>query len=139
GMPLTGIPEWGVIGSPADAEQHDAAAAIYDLGSDRVLVFGGKTNFTGRDVNQVLAFSFPANVYSLNFGTSPLPSGNLNVEPYGTCYNSGASVTLTATSAQGFHFTGWSGSATGSNNPLMLTMDGDKSVTAHFAQPPPSC
>ena len=39
---------------------------------------------------------------------------------------------LTATPASGYVFTGWSGSATGTTNPLTVTMDANKSVTATF-------
>ena len=40
-------------------------------------------------------------------------------------------VTLTAVPGQNASFTGWSG-AYGDVNPLVITMDGDKSITATF-------
>ena len=42
--------------------------------------------------------------------------------------------TLTATAASGWTFAGWSGAVTGSVNPVSVTMDADKSVTATFTQ-----
>ena len=48
-------------------------------------------------------------------------------------YASGTSVTLTATPASGATFAGWSGATTGTDNPVTITMDGDKSVTANFS------
>ena len=33
----------------------------------------------------------------------------------------------------GYHFTGWSGDLSGTNNPENITMDSDKTVTATFA------
>ena len=39
---------------------------------------------------------------------------------------------LTATPNSGFAFTGWSGNATGTQNPLVITMDANKTITANF-------
>ncbi|HTN72491.1 MAG TPA: fibronectin type III domain-containing protein, partial [Methylomirabilota bacterium] len=47
-------------------------------------------------------------------------------------YNSGTSVTLTATAAAGSTFTGWSGACSGTGS-CAVTMDAAKSVTATFA------
>jgi uncharacterized repeat protein (TIGR02543 family) len=54
--------------------------------------------------------------------TAPNPSG----------YAPGSVATLTASPAAGYTFSGWSGSASGTTNPLSLTMNGDKAVTANF-------
>ncbi|MDY8137862.1 InlB B-repeat-containing protein [Aquimarina sp. 2201CG5-10] len=62
-------------------------------------------------------------------------TGNGNVTPAsGSTYNDGTTATLTATPAIGYQFDGWSGDATGTTNPLSLTMDADKTVTATFSQ-----
>ncbi|WP_299682338.1 T9SS type A sorting domain-containing protein, partial [uncultured Tenacibaculum sp.] len=47
-------------------------------------------------------------------------------------YDDGSVVTLTATPDAGYEFTGWSGDASGTTNPLTITMDADKTVTAMF-------
>jgi hypothetical protein len=49
-------------------------------------------------------------------------------------YNRGTVVTLTAVPATGCAFDSWSGAASGTTNPIQITMDGDKNVTANFAQ-----
>ncbi|MCB0110085.1 MAG: hypothetical protein KDE53_29385, partial [Caldilineaceae bacterium] len=41
-------------------------------------------------------------------------------------------VTLTATPNAGWRFAGWAGDGQGQQNPLALTMDGDKTVVATF-------
>ena len=46
----------------------------------------------------------------------------------------GAEASVTAAPAAGYRFTGWSGDAGGTANPLGVTLDGSKSVTAHFAR-----
>ena len=45
---------------------------------------------------------------------------------------------LSATPVTGAVFNGWSGSATGADNPLTITMDAAKTVTANFIQDPAS-
>src|SRR5262249_32711471 len=59
--------------------------------------------------------------------------------PVRGCYDPGSQVTLTASPTTGFSFDQWSGDAGGSANPLVVTMDGPKNITAQFIQPPPSC
>ena len=48
-------------------------------------------------------------------------------------YLSGATASLTAVPAAGYVFTGWTGAATGSDNPLSLLMDDDKTLGTTFA------
>ena len=64
--------------------------------------------------------------------TTTTGSGTVSASPQATSYESGASVTLTATPANGFTFTGWSGALSGSSNPATVVMSSDKSVTAIF-------
>ena len=47
-------------------------------------------------------------------------------------YDSGTPATLTATPNPGYRFTGWTGDASGTENPLTITMDADKTVGATF-------
>jgi uncharacterized repeat protein (TIGR02543 family) len=47
-------------------------------------------------------------------------------------YEEGALVTLTAAPKPGFLFIGWSGDVTSSANPLKLTVNGSKTLTANF-------
>jgi len=66
--------------------------------------------------------------------------GTVGVSPPTGPYLAGSTVTLTATPAFGNLFARWSGDATGSFNPLQLTMDANKSVQAIFGTPaPPAC
>jgi len=51
----------------------------------------------------------------------------------GILYADGSTAVLTAIPSPGFGFTGWGGDASGTTNPLNLTMNANKNVTANFA------
>ena len=72
-------------------------------------------------------------VFTLTLHSSPLAGGSIAHAPELASYPSGTSVTLTATPATGYTFTGWSGDLTGTTNPVTITMTGNKTVTATFA------
>lgn len=61
-------------------------------------------------------------------------NGSISAEPEIGPYTAGTEVTLTATANTGYDFAGWSGDATGTVNPLVLTMDEDKNVSATFTK-----
>ena len=59
--------------------------------------------------------------------------GSVSLPCSGGCwYNEGLAVQLAAIPAMGYIFTGWSGDASGSTNPLTITMDSNKNITANF-------
>ncbi len=59
--------------------------------------------------------------------------GTIQISPANSVYDSGQIVTLTAVPDDGYTFTGWSGDASGTANPIQITMNGNKSVAASFA------
>jgi hypothetical protein len=59
-------------------------------------------------------------------------NGTATRNPNKTLYDSGSTVTLTATGNLGYKFSNWSGDASGSTNPLAVTMTGNKAITANF-------
>lgn len=67
--------------------------------------------------------------YTINVTAS---NGTVIKNPVLVSYNSGATVQLTATPNSGYAFTSWSGDATGSVNPLTVTMNANKNITANF-------
>jgi uncharacterized repeat protein (TIGR02543 family) len=69
------------------------------------------------------------------FYTLTIPaSASCSVSPNLDAYASGTSVTITATAPAGWTFDHWGGDASGTSNPVTVTMDSDKSVTAYFVQ-----
>ena len=63
-------------------------------------------------------------------------SGTIALSPPGGSYASNTTVTATATPATGWVFTGWSNAATGTTDPLALTLVANVSLTGTFAQLP---
>jgi len=80
--------------------------------------------------NRTLVANFAVITYTLNVVAV---NGSVLISPNQALYNSGSSVQLTATPNAGFTFTGWSGDASGTNNPLTVTMNGNKNIVATFA------
>ena len=80
--------------------------------------------------NRTLVANFVASGFSLNVIAV---NGTAVKNPVLVSYTSGASVAITATPNTGYTFTGWSGDATGSLNPLPITMNANKNITANFA------
>ena len=66
-----------------------------------------------------------------------LPNGNgtVAINPASNVYTNGDTVTLTAIPDAGRTFHGWGGDATSTNNPLLITMNQSKSITADFTTP----
>ncbi|MHB8107314.1 MAG: stalk domain-containing protein [Candidatus Cryosericum sp.] len=78
----------------------------------------------------VIGGASPTSSYTLV--SAVIGNGLLNIEPQTTSYPAGSTVTVTAKPAAGWEFSGWSGSVTGTANPLALTMDANKSFVATF-------
>jgi len=62
--------------------------------------------------------------------------GHLITAPQATRYASGQVVSLTAMPEAMQEFISWSGDATGMQNPLTLTMNQSRTITAHFTKRP---
>ena len=95
---------------------------------------GAVTNFTFPPIaaNQTIAASFAINTYTLTLLTAG--SGSVAAVPSQATYDHGTVVQLTATPSPSWNFDFWSGNASGITNPLSVTMDANKSITANFSQ-----
>ena len=58
--------------------------------------------------------------------------GSVSKDPDQSTYASNSIVTMTATADAGYYFYSWFGDASGANNPLAVTMDRSKIITAWF-------
>ena len=71
------------------------------------------------------------NQYTLN--VTVVGNGSIAKSPDQPTYDHGTVVTLSATAAPGWTFIGWGGDTTTTNNPITITMDSNKNLTATFA------
>ena len=96
---------------------------------DEVSIFN-----TALNQSQIQSLMNPSQLqYTLNVST--IGDGSVTVNPLKTLYDFNEVVQLTASPNSGWTFSNWSGDLNGSNNPINLTMNGNKSVTAGFSQP----
>jgi len=73
------------------------------------------------------------NPYSLALFANPPAGGSVAADNNGP-YSYGDVVELTANPAAGWSFSGWSGDASGSTNPISIVINGTNTVTATFTQ-----
>ena len=69
---------------------------------------------------------------TLSVSASPANGGSVSRDPSSSSYANGDEVTVTATAASGYVFTGWSGASTSTDASITVTMDGNKTLTAIF-------
>jgi uncharacterized repeat protein (TIGR02543 family) len=84
------------------------------------------------DGDKTITANFRLKTYTLNAAATT--GGSVSRVPDSTTYAHGTTVTLTAKADSGYIFTGWSGAGTSAptENPLTITMDGNKTITANF-------
>jgi len=80
----------------------------------------------------------PSSTRTLSLAANPTGAGGIALNdtsrelPWSGEIAADSDVTLTAQAGEGFAFANWSGDAGGAANPLVVTMDTDLSITAHF-------
>jgi uncharacterized repeat protein (TIGR02543 family) len=84
------------------------------------------------DGDKAVTATFTPNNYTLTVAN--VGSGSVDMNPNQTTYPYGELVTLTATPDPGWVFTGWSGDLTGDTNPDSITVTGNTSILATFAE-----
>ncbi|MDZ7682611.1 MAG: hypothetical protein U5J63_13100 [Fodinibius sp.] len=62
------------------------------------------------------------------------PSDGGTVTPPGGTFAEGEEVSVEAQAAEGWEFVGWTGDVESTENPVDITMNSDKTLTANFEQ-----
>jgi uncharacterized repeat protein (TIGR02543 family) len=107
------------------------------------------TGITGTWYNSVSKISGTFSAPNISSGGGVIPpssytlavnaaNGTVAKNPNQASYASGTSVQLTATANSGYIFTGWSGDITGTANPVTVTMNSNKTITANFTSVSPT-
>ncbi|MBM4073659.1 MAG: hypothetical protein FJ271_32770, partial [Planctomycetes bacterium] len=126
------------------ASASSGLAVAFSVVSGPATVSGNTVTLTGGGTVTVRAsqagdanYNAAANVdqpfdVKLTLTTSATTGGSVARSPDLTKYSKDATVQLTATPNAGFTFTGWSGDASGTANPLSVTITANKTITANF-------
>lgn len=130
--------QWRQISGPAISLQNaETAAASFtapQVTADTDLVFELYVkNPQGYDAVATVTITVsPAAVQKNQFNLAINRRGNGSVTPSPGAYDEGTSVTLAAAADMGWIFSHWEGDVNTIANPLVLTMNGNKSITAVF-------
>ncbi|OGS18591.1 MAG: hypothetical protein A3J83_01800 [Elusimicrobia bacterium RIFOXYA2_FULL_40_6] len=87
------------------------------------------------DANKTITANF-VSIQTYTLTTTISPSGAGTVTPPNGLYNRDSQMTLRATANEGYTFSNWSGSVSGENSNLPITMSGNIAVTANFGYIP---
>lgn len=87
------------------------------------------------NTNKVITANFSA-IPSFTLSVSTSGQGAVSLNPPGGTYLSNSVVSISAMAAAGWVFVHWTGDASGSANPLSITLSANKTVTAVFAEFP---
>lgn len=129
-------------------DPYDGTGAIE---GDSPINVSNVTEFTLRGLTNDVTYVFAVTAYNTDepplesgysnevsnrhsFALSVIGSGNITVVPEGGIYDVGTELTLTAVPATSWRFTGWSGDIGGADNPHVIVVEVDTSITATFVE-----
>ena len=138
-----------IIANPSEGGSVSPGGGTYDAGTSVTLTAtpgvgyrfvgwsgdaSGTTNpiTINMDNDKNVTAQFAKITYTLITSVDPQGNGTVSLNPSGGTYDTGTSVTLTASTIEGYRFVEWSGDASGTTNPITVTMNGNKRVTAQF-------
>ena len=138
GVPtLTKFAVTPTVGSNIDGLHFDYAGDLYVVNSSKekfqkfVVPTNNNTCTVPAKKAQVITLVSTTPEYTVTISVNG--NGNVTGANTGT-YLEGTELTLTATPAEHYEFTGWTGDVSSTENPLTITVDGDKNITANFAK-----
>ena len=83
-------------------------------------------------ISSTVSCSKDDGIAEFNLVVGVTEGGSVNTS--GGTYDENTTVSITATPIEGYFFTGWTGNATGNENPLSVTITGNLDITANFMQ-----
>ncbi|MEF9426772.1 MAG: hypothetical protein L0956_06225, partial [Candidatus Mariimomonas ferrooxydans] len=139
---LSGVVMDGLPGDPTtDASGNYTATADYGFsGTVTPTLAGYSFSPSSRDYATVtsdqLDHNYTASIIQHTLTIVAGSNGTTSPTPGTSTHDYGAQVQVTATADSGYQFSSWTGDATGSTNPITITMDADKTITANFIVTP---
>lgn len=124
-------------GTTVDISAASDAGWEFDSWSGDVTNPSSSSTTVTMDTDKTVIVNFteiPPLIYMLTVTCKPSGGGSVTLSPTAESnqYETGASVELTAISAEGYAFDSWSGDLNDSTNPVNITMNSNGSVTANF-------
>ena len=114
------------------AEETDAVAMVAGVNNIRV----NWDTSDGPNLDKLVLAGAPCAQFLLTVNTTNSGTVNLSPARYGNRYFEGETATLLAASTPALQFQNWSGDASGNTNPLSVTMNSAKNITANFTVVP---
>lgn len=133
GRHLMVAPVGGTGQNLGEVHTTDLLPFTYKLPADGEYVVYSSTS--GINIYYISVFTNPPSAAEpkiLSTNVNDPAMGSVNVTPQKDAYSPGETVTLEAVANDGYQFKQWSGDLTGSTNPVTITMDEDKTITAEF-------
>ncbi len=130
----------GTITGNATEEYPAGSTATLTATPNTGYVFTGWTGDASGTVNPLSVLMDSNKTIGATFGRqytltpSPSANGTIAGSATGWGYLAGTTATLTATPSTGYVFTGWTGDAGGTANPLSILMDANKTIGATFSR-----
>jgi M6 family metalloprotease-like protein/uncharacterized repeat protein (TIGR02543 family) len=135
---LTGVVMDGLPGDPTtDASGNYTATVDYGFSGTVVPTKAGYSfSPASRDYTNITSdqqdHNYTASIIQCELTIAAGTGGTTTPNPDTYTYDYGTQVEVTAVPDSGYEFSGWSGAATGTTNPITITMDADKTLTANF-------
>ncbi len=126
---FTYLDVWTSAGGPNRA--YDLSYPVSVTNGQLTITLNCASPNNSAEVNAIQIVAGTTQQYYLTTAVSP--SGAGTVSPGSGWYNSGSYVTITASPASGYHFTGFTGSVNSGSNPLAVAMNSSLTETANFA------
>jgi uncharacterized repeat protein (TIGR02543 family) len=121
-----GVWRW-IDGSPLSASNWAAGEPNNSENEDYAELYADRQTWNDHTIATRNAYLFELTAFK-----RVVSSSSNGVVAWASSYEPGTQATLTATPNPGYRFTGWTGDASGTDNPLTITMDADKTVGATF-------
>jgi hypothetical protein len=129
--------EWYPYGTTVSLTPQPFAGNYFALWGNAASGTNTPLSLTVTNANPTVTAVFaalPANRNTLTMVTDGF--GQVNASPFANHYGAGTNVTLTAMPDAGQSFVGWSGDASGTQNPLTVVVNSSKVITAQFTRRP---
>jgi len=135
---LSGVVMGGLPGDPTtDASGNYTATADYGFsGTVTPTKAGYSFSPSSRDYTNVTSdqqdHNYTASIIQCTLTIVAGSNGTTSPTPQSSTHVYGTQVQVTAVPDSGYQFSVWTGDATGTTNPITITMDADKTITASF-------